>query len=267
MRILALLLGLLLGLAAPADAAWASISTLGQVGDATAGTTIVLTTTATLEAGNVGIISVAKDETSTGTSDGDNNECTSATDSAGNTWVKAIEFANTNTSSAADGIVVCVFYTKATTQLTSGGTITVNFSASTTASALTSNEYTIGGGNVVSIEASATLANDGVDPGSMDLSPPSAAYLWYRPIASETGDVTNITTTASFSGFFGIESTPGGGATAVKITGEWRIFTGSTNPSDPTLVAADHASAYLAFKEAAPASGCQPMRTLVGVGC
>src|SRR3990172_9754413 len=130
-----------------AQAQWASVGTLGTATDKTAGSSIVLTTTAAAEAGNVVIVSVALDNN--GSADGDNGECTSVSDSAGgNTWTKAREFQNAQ-GGAATGATVCVFYSKLTNQINSSGTITANFGHSPTASAIGAWEFTIGSGNVV----------------------------------------------------------------------------------------------------------------------
>lgn len=230
--------------------AWASIGSLGRVSDKVAGTTIVLTTSAALEVEHVAVVLVCKDETGTGTTDGDFNEITGVTDSAGNVYTKVAEFANVQTSAAGDGIVIAVFFTKATVQLALGGTITATFSASTTASSISAWEFTIAVGAAVAIQSFTTLANDAADPGSMNLSPPSAEYLWVRAIGAESGDGTNLTPTTSFTTFDGDSTAGGADDSNTTILGEFRIFTGTSNASDPTWVTGkDLASIYAALSE------------------
>ena len=88
--------------------AWTSLNTLGSNQNKTAGTSIVLTTCAAAEAGNVVVVIVAKDNTQT--TDGNTSEVSSITDSAGgNTWAKAREFCN-GQGGAASGATVSVWY-------------------------------------------------------------------------------------------------------------------------------------------------------------
>src|SRR5439155_19914272 len=142
----ALVVLLTAGLAAApeAQASWGSVNSILTANSAgVAGLTWAPTTSAQLDAGNVGVCMLASDETGAGTTDGDNNQHNPPTDAAGNTWVQAIEWANMQTSTAADGANVAIWWTKATSTLVSGAAITFNFSASTTRKAATCWEFTI----------------------------------------------------------------------------------------------------------------------------
>ena len=181
---------LLTFIALPASAAWTRVGTF-MVGNSTsAATTLVVATSAALEAGNIGVCVIGEDETSTGTTDGDNGMITGVTDAAGNTWQKGIEFCNMQTSTAANGACVDIWYTKAATQLNSAANITITFSASTTSRAATCDEFTEA--NVLGIAVGANgLANDAADPGSMtEATVISREHLFIRGSACET----NVTT-------------------------------------------------------------------------
>jgi hypothetical protein len=257
----------LVSLPLQAWATWARVGTFAVGNETTQDSQIVFTTTATLEAGNVGVCVIAHDETGTGTTDGDNGQLTSVTDSAGNTWEKGMEFCNMQTSVVRNGACASIWYTRARFQLTSGGTVTVDF-LGTPAKAGTCDEFTITvNGSVSLAPGSNGLANDGADPGSMtDATGLSAPYLFVRGTACES-NVTTYTADADYVGFGGSTTTStantGTAATSMGARGESRIATEATSAaSDPTHAAADCASAMLALRDVA----CQ-VQSLMGVGC
>jgi len=229
--------------------AWSSVNTLGSANDKTAGTSVVMTVSATAEAGNVVAVVVACNNNST--VDGDNGEVLSISDSAGgNTWEKAGEFTN-GQGTAAAGATVSVWYSVLATQLTaSTHTITANFVHSPAASAITAWEFTMSVGNAVSVTNGTDLANDGADPGSMNLTPANEERLWVRGIAHEGPVADAFAKTAAYSTAFTKDGTTGGGgATNMSVCGEFDIFTGTSNASDPTWTAVDHASVLVTLKE------------------
>jgi len=99
------------------------------------------------------------------------------------------------------------------------------------------------------IEATNTLANDGADPGSLDATTANIACLRIRGIAGETNDTTALTVTSSWTAFTGNNTAGNPTASNMGVRGEFIISTGTGAASDPTYVAADHASVYVAFKE------------------
>ena len=237
--------------------AWASASDLGVAADKVAGTSITMTNANTVEVNNVILVVVAVDNASA--SDGDNNEVTGVVDGASNTYVQAREFTNAQTG-AATGATVAVFFSKVTTQLSASSTITANLSSSITAKAISAWEFTITSTNVVTVEAGTDEAADGADLGSLDLSVANAEYLWVRGAARESSTVANITATTNFSTIS--RATTGGGASATNmgVRGERRIFTGTSNASNPTSESVDHASVYVALKESVAAANATPIR-------
>lgn len=232
----------------------ASVGTLGSVQSKTANqASLVLTTSATLEAANVGVILIAVDNNAA--VDGDEGAVTGVVDSAGNTWSKLGEFTNAQTG-AQLGATISVWMVKATTQLTSGGTITASFNntASRDASAATAWEYTVGANKTLGVEGTnATLANDAADPGSMNVTTANISCLRIRASAGENNNTTtNWTKTAAFTSNFDANGTTGGGAaTNMQVRGEWLISTSTGQASDPTQASADWASIYIALKEVA----------------
>lgn len=236
--------------------AWGSVATLGSTQSKAANqATLVLTTSAALEAGNVGVIIIAKDNDA-GTDDTDGNEVTSVTDSAGNTWTKALENVYTGGGGGAQAAATCdIWYVKATNELASGGGITVTFAvaANVDAAAATAWEFTAGG--TVSIEATNHSVSD-ADPPSLDATTSNAEFLRVRGIAGEGSNLTaTMTPTTNWAGFDENGTTGAGGATNISVRGEWRISTGTSDASDPTWAATQHSNVYVAFKEAAAAGG------------
>lgn len=229
---------------------WAAVGSLGTHQSATLNqASSVLTTTATLEVGNVAILAIAVDNHQT--TDGDEGAVSGVVDSAGNTWVKAAEFTNGN-GVAQGGATCSIWYTKATTQLTSGGTITASFtnSASRDASAMSAHEFTVTAGAVISVEASATLANDGADPGSLNATTPNAEFLRFRAIATESKVTVVLTPTAGWTAITAMGVSVGATTVCMWVSGEFIISTATSAASDPAAYVSTHSSVYVAFKEA-----------------
>lgn len=245
--------------------AWASVGTLGTVGSATANqASLVLTTSAALEAGNVGVVLVAVDNNQT--TDGDEGAVSGVVDSAGNTWIKGREFTN-GQGAAQAGIVCSLWYVLAGTTLASGGTITISFTNATSrdASSATAWEYTVAAGSTISVAGTNTLAEDAAtNPASLDVTTANAEHLRIRAVAEENNGTT-FTQTAGWTKFTDAQSAGGGGSAAkVAIHGEFHISTGTGDASDPSGIAAvaDLASVYVALLETLSAG--QPMAKRVG---
>lgn len=235
--------------------AWGSVGTLGSTQEKVDDTTMTLVTLAAAEAGNVVVVVVATNNDAIG--DGDTGEVAAISDESGNTWSKAVEF--TNGQGAADaGAVVSIWYSKITTTIPLNGLITVTFTVSSAAKAMTVWEFTIGAGNVVSVEGSATLATDGADPGAITLgSLASQEYLWIHGLAGEGPNADAYTWDADYQQIDGNGTTGGSAASNMHVRGGYRIFTGTTDTVDVTSTTADrdYAQALAALKEgAAPAT-------------
>jgi len=221
----------------------------------------------TLEAGNVIIITVAANNVDT--ADGNTTLCSSITDTRSNTYNKLREFTNAQGAAAA-GATVCIFYSILTTALTLAGSdvITVTFASSIAAKAADGEEFSIGAGNVISVEGTPQdLANDNADAGSMTVSGlASAEYLFYRAIASETNAASIATMSTGFDETHVAQTSGGAEASNMGATWEYDIpVPGTSSTSDPTMAdtTADRASIFLALKEAAPAASVPTRRRSV----
>ena len=242
--------------------AFASVGSLGSTQSKTANqSTLVITTSATLEAGHLGVLLIGVDNNSSG--DGDEGAVSGVVDSAGNIWTKAIEFRN-GEAGAGEGAVCSMWYKIVSSQLPSGGTITATFTntSSRDASAGTAWEYTVGTGSSVSIEAFNTLATDGAnDPGSLNATTSSVECLRIRGWAREDSSLA-FTPTASWTGITSNGTTGGVGATNMWVGGEFIISTGTGNASNPDEDgadgSADMASVYIAFKEVSGTQALTP---------
>lgn len=253
--------------------AWGVGDLLGSVQSKAANqASLVLTTTATAEAGNVVVLAIAVDNNVTGDVEPlDTQEVTGVTDSAGNTYTKAKAWVN-GQAAAQTGASVSIWFSKLTSQLNSGGTITATFdaTASRDAAAMLAIEFTIGAGNVVSVEGSATQSDDAVDPSALTISGlTNQEYLWFHALAAEGPNSDTYSFDPDYSLNNGNGTTGGGAQTNMHIRAEYRIFTGTTDTVDMTSNTADrdYAQAYVALKEAgAPPPGAHKGLSLLGVG-
>ncbi len=262
------LLALLLLLSVPAWATWGAATGTCTAQSKAASTSLVCTVaTANMTAGSVTFLWFAGDNTAT--VDGNDGLLSSVVDSGSNGWTVDRCFTN-GQGAAAAGATTCVAHSKLTTALVSGtDTITANFS-SITAKGIVCKNFTIGAGNVVGIEGTPQdLANDGVDPGAQTIGGlASAEYLFVRATALERATGGTWTATANYTSSGCNGTAAGGAATNMDACGEFRIFTGTGDTSDPTGTAVDNASTYIAFKEAAPpACGNSSSIALLGAGC
>ncbi len=165
--------------------AFASVGIIGTSQSSTADqSSFVMTTTNTLEAGNLGVICIGCDNNQT--TDGDEGAVTGVVDSAGNTWSKAHEHTN-GQGAAKAGATVGMWYVVAGAQLTGGGTITVSLSNNTSRdkTCATAFEYTIGAGKTVQVEATNQLATDGAAMGDLDAVTANIECLRIHAVCSE----------------------------------------------------------------------------------
>ncbi len=232
--------------------AWGIVGSLGTATSTSANqSSLVLTTSATLEVGNVGIINVSCDNHQT--TDGDEVAVTSVVDSAGNTWTKFLEYCN-GQGTAQAGATTSIWRTIATSQLNSGGTITANFSnaASRDACSATADEFTIASGSTLSLDSSTTLSIDAAASGSaLTLSGlTSRERLWYRGQASEMNTDPQGTVTSGWTASTLANANTGTGATSMCASGEFIIATAAGVTSDPSINSSrDCAAVLLAIRE------------------
>ena len=231
--------------------AFADLGSLGATGStANNQASLVLTTTAAVAVGELVVVVVAVDNRASG---GDDLAVSGVQNSGtANTWVKAIQIAN---ALAAQGGASCsVWYTFATSAIASGATITATFTtaASADASAMTARHFSVGGIGVAIEGTPGTLvSNTNADPGSLNVTTSNIACLRIRGIASQVGNNTNLTPTATWTAWANGNSATTGTTLEMCARAEHLISTGTGAASDPTYVSAIYASAYVAFREVA----------------
>lgn len=245
-RLIAILLCLLI--ASPAWATIASVGVFGKNNEVTSDTSLVITTTATLEVGNLAIIGIGINNTNT--TDADFSEISTVVDSAGNTWSKICEYTNGQDAAAA-GATGAAWYTRATSELASGGTITITTANTVTAKVAVAHEFTVGG--AVEIAGTCqTSASDAADPPSQAISGLSSAHtLYVRFHVKENANTDDLDTlTASYTAFgFAKESSPGG-SDNLKVAGEYIIETSTGSTSNPGDTGdADGVNLFFAVRE------------------
>lgn len=211
--------------------------------------TLALTTAAQASVGELVVLVYADDNTAS--ADGTDDVVASITDNSTggpNNWQRAISFSNAQGAAQA-GATVDIWWAVITKQINSGGTITATFTNATQsdATAVTARRFTFTGGSPA-IEATNTLANDAADPGSLNATTANIECLRIRGIASEVGNNTSLTGTASWTVWANGNSATTGTTAEMCARAEHIISTGTGSASDPTYVTADHASAYVAFK-------------------
>src|SRR6478609_7941877 len=202
-----------------------------------------------LTAGRLGVLIISVDNSAT--ADGDQTAVTSMTDSAGNTWTKAVEY-QAGGGANQGGAVCSIWYCLATNTLNAGGTISWSFTANTSRrdeSCSTLWIYTVGAGVTVSVEATNGVATTAADAPSLNATTSNIACLRVRGCGCELNNATQMTATDGTWTLF-TNTRSANVATAVAVYGEWKISTGTGDASNPTLPATcDHGSAYVAFRE------------------
>lgn len=229
---------------------WSLSASLGSAASKSANqSSLVLVTSTVLEAGACAIVLIAVDNSQG--ADGDEGAVTNVFDSVGNTYLKAREFTNGNGAAQA-GATIAVWYTTASLQLNSGGTITAQFSNSTSrdAAAISARKIALAINGVVAVAGSAALANDIADPGILDLTLSNGSYLWVRAQAHEGPSTDVFTQTLSYDASFDKQGTTGGIAnTNMTVAGEVSIKVATSNPSDPSWSSAtNEAAVIVAFR-------------------
>lgn len=213
-------------------------------------TSASITPDQTYNVGNLCVLVIAVDNNNT--TDADEGAVTGVTDTSGNIWVKAREYTNAQGGAQA-GATCSIWFSTLAFSITTGSTITATFSnnASRDKSAISLKGFTMAANKFGRPDWGNQLANDGADPGSLDVTTSNVAALRIRGIASESNATTALTVTGGgWAALSQSVTTGGGGAANMGVRGEWKISTGTTDASDPTLFNADHVSVYVAFVEA-----------------
>lgn len=266
----ALLLALALALSvAPALAAITSVGSLGTANSTGAnGSSLVLTPSATCEAGNMCLCIYAADSDST--VQGQTFQVSSLTDSGSNSWRRLGEYNNFDTGG--NHRVVSLWLTKATADITlTTGNITANLAGSVhDARAMMCWEFTVTSGNTLHESANAFAFDDAIDHSSLAISGlPSQEYLFLRATGKNLrGTAVAYTPTASYTEMATATADTGGGATSTEAQGEFIIATATTHTSNPSTTDSTGISAHLfiALEEVSETIGCDRFRLQDGSG-
>lgn len=242
-----------------ASAAWGGGFQFASGGISSVGNSLVLTTADDLLAGQVGICAFASDEGDE--TDGNRNYFNNVVDSAGNTWIEAAEWCNAGNATPLTGACTGIYYTKATSTLATGGTVTLSANFSTGIMAGVCAYFTVSAGAIISkasVEASGENAG-GSAPSSLSITGvANREHLFLRTGAAQT----NGTNWSPISSGF---STCGTGVGNTGSTGssqsswcEYIVQTGtSSSTSSPTTPTAVGVGYMLGFDETVPATGWQ----------
>lgn len=234
--------------------AFASQGSMGTGSSKTSGTTVtVASTSQTANVGDLVLVLIAADNLDT--SDIETTRWSVEDSTGANTYTRVGEYVN-GEGAAASGVQVALFYSRLTTQLASGGSITGTINSAITAKAIRAWRFTVD--NAVVVDTSASPANfDQADPGSMTISGLAASteFLFLRAGAVESDN--SVGTYAATSGFTAIGriGTSGGGEqTNVSSFGEFLISTATSATSNPSFsggTTRDNSNWFVAFKEQA----------------
>jgi len=234
--------------------AFASVGSLGTTANKTADQFLSThTTTATAEAGNLVVVSFASDNPGTTVDEGvEGNEFVACTDSAGNTYTKALEWDFDGGSASQSGATVVIYFCKLTTELTSGGTISVQSANAFThdASAFSVWEFTCSSTATIAVEATnhAVVISDVM--ADLDATTANIECLRIYADAAEANTTTGAPVATGFTDW-GVTATTGGGSAAnMGIRACHKISTGTSDICQPTnTLDCDHSTIYVALKE------------------
>jgi hypothetical protein len=230
--------------------AFTDLGSLGAIGNTNNNqTTLDLVTSAAIAVGDFVVVVCAADNIANG---GDDGAVTGVTIGiGGQALTKGIQIANALAAQA--GASCSIWYGVATSGLASGGTIRATFGSATLvdASAMVARKFSIAAGTTATVEGTPTTlaSNANADPGGLTSSTANITCLRVRGIASQVGNNTNLTPTASWTAWANGNSATTGTVGEICARAESRISTGTGDVSDPTYVSAIYASAYVAFKE------------------
>jgi len=237
-----------------------SVGNLGVGASSVSSTSFNATTAATLTAGNIGILAVVTDNTTT--TDGNTSDHSTVTDSSGAvSWTKLYEY--TNGESAAEAGVTTSLWLRPRqgSDLASGSTVTITLGTARVDKTASSWQFTCSADPTQAASAVGTLVDAANGFGSASFSSlPSKEYLFFRACGKEANVASTSDLTAS-TGFSTITAQRSrNNAAAVLVRGEWRIVTATGETSNPTFAfSGDAASIFVALEEPTTAAAPAPI--------
>lgn len=226
--------------------AWSAIGHYGSAQNKTSGTTLQLfQPAAAIAAGSVIVVAIAVDNQQT--TDGVSTLVSSVVGSASGTFTKALEY--TNGEGAPNAGVTCAVYYRYVTGTITAGADTITVTLSTAKIAKCAHSYIFSNtGSTCHVAAVSGSVSD-VDPDLMTLDGlPSREYLFLRVVATERGNF-GFGASANYTVILQNTTTAPGDETDVAIGGEYRIFTSTTDSTNPTTGTPQSASVYVAFMD------------------
>lgn len=198
--------------------AFSAVTALGSAVRATAGSSTSGTVSANIVVGRLLVIacSTKNDQTTVGAS----TDHTSITDAAGNTWTKRSEYTN-SAGAADDGTTVSVWTSVISTQINSGGTLTVNH-GSNSDGIITFTEVTLGSSSVGVAQAATATAISATLAGMT-----SREYLLFAAYGAEGSDQAK-TPDGDYAERFDLRSRNNAAATTIHVQTRIATLTGDT---------------------------------------
>jgi hypothetical protein len=205
---------------------WASQGSAGVGSVRANGTTLVQTLAVTIPVGTRLVTCISYDNISAAGLDG----VIQVVDSKGNTWQK-LEY-HSQALPAGDTAGISIWVSNISTQLVSGDTITVTFSASILSKCMTTWRFTTteASSTPIGVQSEDTLAL----PGPMTVDPIFVGDLVIRATAQETNTAANWVPTPGWTAFSPANTSGQGAATNVIVRGEWKIADATSETSQPS---------------------------------
>lgn len=240
---------------------------LGVGASGTSGTTVTVTTSSAIVAGNFALLGVVGDNITT--TDGVTTDHSSVTDTGGAvSWTKLYEYTN-GEGGAAAGVTVSLWRRPIQgSDLASGQSITVTFASAITDKTASGRIFSTGVLPTLAAAAVGGLVDAANDFGSLAFSGlPSKEYLYFRLCGKEANvaSTSDITPSSGFSTITAQRSR--NNADSVCVRGEWKIATGTGETSNPTFAfSGDASSIFVVLEEVTATAGKVDEATWGGVG-
>lgn len=220
------------------SASWTNTGDFISEQSKTPGSSWVLTIDTSASVGDIIILTLATLPFVNNT-DADTTDHTTITDAQGNTWTKLKEHTYAP-DTFSNGTCLSVWSCIVAVALTAGvDSVTVNYSGSIGAMAVSSHRFT-GGAGSVTIAASSQKSDALADPSALSVSAARDNYLFIRATSQGQGGSTVIGTINASSGFTNFDHTQSktvGGSGNVGSFGEYQTALTAGASTDPTSTA------------------------------
>lgn len=236
--------------------AWTHLAQIANGGNTTGNqTSFTLTTTAAGEVGHVLFLGIGKDNDQAA-SGNTGDEILTVTDSVGNLWFRANEWANAGTVQTTTACAL--WWTQVTVELPSGGTVTAQFGGVNSANDAQCGwieEFSVESGSYVACIATTGVENDAADPGAISLSSiPNIASIWIHVLSGEGESTDAYTWDSDYTQITVAGANSGSATTSQHVTGGYRIQTATSDTVDVASTTADrdYAQVLAVFIEVIP---------------